>query len=177
MYGECWSPDAYAIYSNGRFGGVGLALNQLDHPLDPANKIVNNYSVEATEPIYTYRGNVVLDANGEAWVALPDYAESITKDFQYQLTPVRSAAPNLFVAEEVSGNKFKISGGSEGLKVSWTVTGSRNDLYVQKYGAPAVELKTGARQGKYLQPELYNAPESMGMFYREESKSSSGEKK
>ena len=45
----------------------------------------------------------------------------------------------------------------------------------RRHGAPAVEMKTGARQGKYLQPELYNAPESMGVFYREEPKSTSVE--
>ncbi len=177
VLGYCPSPYGYGVYYGGRFGGSGLAVNQLDHPLDPLNKMINNYSVESTEPTYTYRGNAVLDAGGEAWVTLPDYAESITKDFQYQLTPVGASAPNLFIAQEVSGHKFKISGGSGGLKVSWTVTGTRNDLYVQKYKAPAIEMKTGARQGKYLQPELYNAPASMGVFYREESKSAAAEKK
>ena len=127
----CTSPDGYAIYHYGRFGGLGLALNQLDHPLDPTNKTVNNYSVESTEPVYTQSGNVVLDAKGEAWVMLPDYTEATTKDFRYQLTPIGSYAP-LFVAQEVAGNRFKIGGGTSGMKVSWTVTGSRNDLYVQK---------------------------------------------
>jgi|GEM_PF-6059942 len=177
LYGSCPSPNGYAIYHNGRFGGAGLLVNQLDHPLDPTNKIINNYSVESTEPTYTYRGNVVLDANGEAWVDLPDYAEAITKDFQYQLTPIGASAPNLYVAQEVNANRFRVSGGSGGLKVSWTVTGTRNDLYVQKYKAPAVEMKTGARQGKYLQPELYNAPANMGVFYREELNAAAAAKK
>ena len=66
LWGYCPSPNGWAVYHNGRFGGVGLAVNQLDHPLDPTNKTINNYSVESTEPTYSYRGNAVLDANGEA---------------------------------------------------------------------------------------------------------------
>ena len=34
---------------------------------------------------------------------------------------------NVYIAEEVKDNKFKIGGGKEGLKISWQVSGIRHD--------------------------------------------------
>ena len=52
-----------------------------------------------------------------------------------------------------------------GQKVSWTVTGIRNDAYVRKYGAPVEQDKLAQHRGKYLMPDLYGQPEELGVHY------------
>ena len=74
-----------------------------------------------------YDGVVVLDEKGEAVVVRPHYFETLNKDLLYQLTPIGAPAPELYIADEVFENKFSIAGGKPHMKVSWQVTGTRND--------------------------------------------------
>jgi Collagen triple helix repeat (20 copies) len=129
----------------------------IDHPTDPANKFLTHICPESNEALDIYRGNVVLDANGEGIVSLPTYFSSININCSYILTPVGAAAPNLHISKEVEGNKFSIAGGNPGLKVSWQVTAQRNDLYMQAHPelTNCEREKTGFEKGKYLHPELY----------------------
>jgi trimeric autotransporter adhesin len=39
---------------------------------------------------------------------------------------------NLYVEEEIVGNRFKIDGGKQGMKISWQITGIRNDHQANK---------------------------------------------
>jgi hypothetical protein len=140
---------------------------KIDHPLDPANKYLVHAPAESPEPVNLYRGNVALDENGEAWVKLPDYFEALNRDFHYQLTCVGGFAP-VYVAEEIKDNRFKIAGGKPGLKVSWTVTGVRNDAYAKANPMQVEQDKPENERGKYLFPELYGKPQSLGIPQRPE---------
>ena len=102
---------------------------RIDHPLDPANKYLVHSFVESPDMMNVYNGNVVLDADGGAWVEMPDWFEALNRDFRYQLTPIGGAAPGLHVASKVAGGRFSIGGGEPGLEVSWQVTGIRQDAY------------------------------------------------
>ena len=51
------------------------------------------------------------------------------------------------------------------VEVFWEVKAVRNDLYVQKYGAPVEQEKQGIEKGTYQHPELYDAPPTMGIKY------------
>jgi len=104
----------------------------------------------------------VLDSNGQATVTLPSYFEALNKDHRYQLTCIGGFAP-VFIAKEVSGNQFEIAGGSPGLKVSWTVTGIRQDPYANTYRIKPEVMKDKDERGKYLYPEVYNKPNSLRM--------------
>jgi hypothetical protein len=101
-------------------------------------------------------------------VQLPDYFEAINRDPRYTLTPIGAAMPNLHVAVEIQGNRFKIAGGVPGKKVSWEVKAIRNDLWVQRYGYQTEQEKEDAIKGKYLNPELYGQPKERGIHYRPE---------
>lgn len=164
VYGYA-QPLGRAVYANGNLVASGAKLFQIDHPLDPANKMLNHYCTEGPEPLNVYSGTVRLDGTGSAWITLPEYFQSINKDSRYQLTPVGASMPDLYVAEEIEGNRFRIGGGKPGMKVSWQVSATRNDLYVQRAGIPVEVEKTGERRGRYLVPELFGMPESMGMFW------------
>jgi len=107
-----------------------------------------------------YNGNVVLDAAGEAYVELPEYFEALNKEFRYQLTCIGGYAP-VYIAEEISGNQFKIAGGEPNMKVSWQVTGIRHDPYAEINEIQVEKDKTDNEIGKYLHPEAYGLPETM----------------
>ena len=98
-----------------------------------------------------YNGNVMTNANGEAIVELPDYFQPLNKEFRYQLTAVGTPGPNLYIAEKISGNRFKIAGGEAGMEVSWQVTGIRQDAYANAHRIQVEEDKPTHERGKYLQ--------------------------
>src|SRR5580704_317005 len=137
----------------------GSGSFKIDDPLDPANKYLSHSFVESPDMMNIYNGVAVLDAAGEASVSLPDYFQALNSDFRYQLTPIGAPGPNLYVAEEISGNRFKIAGGKPGAKVSWQVTGVRQDAYAKAHRIPVEEDKPTEQRGHYLHPELFGATE------------------
>lgn len=153
----------------GDFTALGTKAFTIDHPLDPANKYLKHYCPESPEVLNFYRGNVLLDANGQATVTLPDYFQAINgTDYSYILTAVGGAAPNLHVSREMDGKTFAVAGGTPGLKVSWQLTASRNDEYVKTHPeSTATEPQKEERNiGRYLAPAAYNQPADKSIFNR-----------
>ena len=136
---------------------------KIDHPLDPANKYLSHSFVESPDMMNIYNGNIALDQNGEAVVKLPDWFQALNQDFRYSLTPIGAPAPGLYIAEEVRNNQFKIAGGAPAMRVSWQVTGIRQDPYANKYRIKVEEEKPERERGHYLHPDLYKQPEEKGV--------------
>ncbi|HLV79894.1 MAG TPA: hypothetical protein VKT32_06405 [Chthonomonadaceae bacterium] len=136
---------------------------KIDHPLDPANKYLVHASIESDEMVNIYRGNALLDERGQAWVQLPGWCQALNKDFSYHLTPVGAPAPNLYIAQEIANNCFQIAGGRPGMKVSWQVTGVRQDAYARAHPLEVEPKKPEQERGKYLHPAELGLPESLGM--------------
>jgi hypothetical protein len=167
VYGFDDNSTALAIYADGDTGSNGTKSFIIDHPADPTNKFLKHFSIESNEVLNVYRGNVVLDGNGNATITLPDYFKLVNKNYSYQLTPVGSPAPGIFVAKEINNEgKFAISGGNPGQKISWYVYAERNDPYLQQHPEKrnTVVNKKGRFKGKYLRPELYGQPQSKKMI-------------
>lgn len=189
IYGEHTSSGNYGQLGGGNFGVLGHRNGsgnkagyfigdvsvtgslskgggsfKIDHPLDPANKYLYHSFVESPDMKNIYDGVITLDANGEAEVQLPDWFESLNKDFRYQLTCIGGQAL-IYVSQEIADNKFSISGGNPGMKVSWQVTGIRHDPFAQANRIPVEELKTGKEAGKYLYPKEYGVSETLGIDY------------
>jgi hypothetical protein len=132
----------------------------IDHPLDPMNKILQHSFVESPDMKNIYDGIAALDGNGEAAVKLPDYFEALNRDFRYQLTPVGSSMPQLFVKQKISNNMFVIGGGAAGGEVSWQVTGTRQDAYAKKHPVIVEEQKgsgdaSSYKPGEYVHPDAF----------------------
>jgi hypothetical protein len=115
-----------------------------------------------------YNGNAMLDLNGSAVVVLPDWFEALNMEFRYQLTAIGAPGPNLYISEEISGNRFSIAGGQPGSKVSWQVTGIRHDAFANANRIPVEEMKRPEDRGKYLHPDAFNQPLTAGVDYDEE---------
>jgi trimeric autotransporter adhesin len=128
---------------------------KIDDPLDPENKYLSHSFVESPDMMNIYNGLIRLDARGEAWVVLPDYFEALNRDFRYQLTSVGAPQPRLYIAREVKANRFKIAGGKPNAKVSWQLTGIRQDAWANAHRIPTEEEKPAQERGTYLHPELY----------------------
>ena len=145
---------------------AGVGTYRIDDPTDPTNKTLSQSAVELPDMMNIYNGNVSLDDKGEAMVQMPSYFQALDQDFRYQLTPIGAPGPNLYVAEEISDNHFKIAGGKPGSKVSWQVTGIRHDPYATAHPLQVQQDKTAGDKGKYLYPTEYGQPESTGIDYQ-----------
>jgi hypothetical protein len=100
---------------------------------------------------------VITDENGEAVVKLPEYFQALNKDYRYQLTPIGQFA-QCIVLKEIENNQFVIKTDKPHVKVSWQVTGVRQDPFANMYRiVPEVEKKPEER-GYYLHPECYGQP-------------------
>ncbi|MGD9874508.1 MAG: beta strand repeat-containing protein [Kiritimatiellia bacterium] len=121
----------------------------IDHPLDPENKVLRHFCAEGPVVQNIYNGTEVLDANGEAVVQLPAYFDRLNINPQYLLTPV-GAQMNLYVKEEISGNRFVVGGGVAGAKVSWMIMAQRNDpaAIEDLKQRPVEQLKSELSQGQ-----------------------------
>ncbi len=152
--------SGYAGYFDGDVRVVGNLTKgsgsfKIDHPLDPENKYLSHSFVESPDMMNVYNGTVVLDAEGAARVTMPDWFEALNRDFRYQLTAIGAPGPNLHIADEIRNNQFRIAGGSPGLKVSWQVTGIRQDPYAEGHRIAVEEDKPEEERGTYLHPEAY----------------------
>jgi hypothetical protein len=137
---------------------------KIDHPLDPENKYLYHSFVESPDMKNIYDGVAELDARGEAVVTLPDWFSALNRDFRYLLTPIGAPAPNLFIAEKIANNRFKIAGGQPGLEVSWQVTGIRQDAYANKNRIPVEQDKAERERGFYLHPDAFGQPEEKNVL-------------
>ena len=143
---------------------------KIDHPLDPTNKYLYHSFVESPDMMNIYNGNTLLDANGEAIVQLPEWFEALNQEFRYQLTSIGAPGPNLYIADEIRGNVFRVAGGKPGAKVSWQVTGIRHDAWANAHRIPVEEEKQDGERGYYLHPKEHGQPEALGMNWQANQK-------
>ena len=120
----------YGIYATGGVGGVGVAAYagyfdgnievtgtvfgsvkdfKIDHPLDPANKYLVHTSVESSEMMNIYSGNVVTDELGLATVTLPDWFQAENTDFRYQLTVLGGRFAQAIVSKELPTTSSRLA--------------------------------------------------------------------
>lgn len=142
----------------------GSGTFKIDHPLDPANMYLSHSFVESPDMKNIYDGVVTLNDDGSATVTMPSYFDALNTEFRYQLTCIGGYAP-VYIAEEINDRQFSIAGGSPGLKVSWQITGIRQDPFAKANPVQVEEQKSAHEQGRYLHPELYDQPEEKGIYY------------
>jgi hypothetical protein len=159
--------DAYAGSGNaGTFDGnvdvegiltADVKEFKIDDPMDPANKYLVHASIESSEMMNVYSGNVTTGAGGSATVQLPDWFETLNTDFRYQLTVIGQFAQAI-VASKIQGNQFQIKTSAPNVEVSWLVSAVRQDPYAKAHPLVTEPDKNERERGYYLSPELYGAP-------------------
>jgi hypothetical protein len=131
---------------------------KIDHPLDPANKYLVHASVESSEMMNIYSGNVTTDDLGLATVALPDWFQAENTDFRYQLTVVDERFVQAVVSKPIQNNQFTIHTNASSVQVSWQITAVRQDAYAKAHPMVVEPVKGAKERGFYQHPELYGQP-------------------
>ncbi len=165
VYGRSDSADGYSGYFLGRLHATGTLSKgggsfKIDHPLNPADKYLYHSFVESPDMMNVYNGNVTTGEAGFATVVLPDYFEALNRDYRYQLTVIGQFAQAI-VADEVQGNQFRIQTDQPGVKVSWQVTGIRQDAWAN---ANRIQVEQD-KPGLFLHPEALGQPANLGVDY------------
>jgi hypothetical protein len=103
--------------------------------------------------------SAACDANGEATVELPHWFEALNKDFRYQLTSIGAPAPNLYIPGEIQQHRFRIAGGgNSGQRVSWQVSGVRQDAWARANPVIVEEDKSADDRGRFVHPGAHGHP-------------------
>src|SRR5271157_1834221 len=167
--GGAGQTGSYAGYFSGNVDVTGTLAKgggsfKIDHPLDPANKYLYHSFVESPDMMNIYNGNVTTDSQGTAVVTLPDWFETLNRDFRYQLTVIGQFAQAI-VAGEIANHQFSIQTDKPNVKVSWQVTGVRQDAWANAHRIPVEVEKNAQERGYYIHPELYGASEQQSIAW------------
>ncbi len=143
-------------------GDVGVTGNlsksggsfKIDHPTDPENKYLYHSFVESPDMMDIYNGNVITDGGGTAIVSLPNWFETLNRDFRYELTVIGQFSQAI-VSSKVQNNQFVIRTDKGNVEVSWQVTGIRQDAWANAHRIPVEVEKSEKEKGHYLHPELF----------------------
>ena len=119
---------------------------KIDHPLDPEHKYLYHSFVESPDMTNIYNGVVLTDASGDATVTMPDWFEALNRAFRYQLTVIGQFAQAI-VSSEMKEKSFGIKTDKPNVKVSWQVTGIRQDAWANAHRIPVEEDKPTKERG------------------------------
>jgi hypothetical protein len=167
-----WAGLASALYAGEFLGAVGIIGHltkssgsfKIDHPLDPENKYLYHSFVESPDMMNIYNGNVITDEDGRAVVELPEWFDVLNRDFRYQLTVIGRFAQAI-VEQEIEDSRFTIRTNLASVKVSWQVTGIRQDAWANAHRIVVEADKPEAERGRYLHPEAYGLPAERGIAW------------
>ncbi len=157
-YAGWFSGDVHISGTLSKSGGTF----KIDHPQDPANKYLVHSFVESPDMMNIYNGNITTNTDGLAVVELPSYFDALNIDFRYQLTVIGTFAQAI-IMDEISGNSFTIQTDKPNVKVSWQVTGVRNDAWAQENRVKVEVDKGSVEKGLYMHPELFGKSADMGL--------------
>ncbi len=175
VWGHNTSGEGYGVVSTGSAlitgnleveGAItaGTKDFKIDHPLDPANKYLYHASVESSEMMNIYTGNITTDSQGEATVKMPSWFEAVNTDFRYQLTVMGQFAQAI-VSQKLENSQFTIKTNAPNVEVSWQVTAVRHDPYAMAHPLVVEQNKPEREVGFYMHPELYGQPEQRARMW------------
>ncbi len=146
--------DGSGVHVPGALDAAATGL-RIDHPADPANKYLVLSSVQSSEMMNIFTGNVVTDELGLATVQLPDWFEAENTDFRYQLTVIGERFAQAIVSKEIANHQFTISTNASNVKISWQITAVRQDAFAMAHPLVVEQEKAADERGNYVHPELY----------------------
>jgi hypothetical protein len=170
VYGASAGSNSYAGYFEGKVSVTGALSKgggsfRIDHPLDPANRILQHSFVESPDMLNVYSGVVTADASGEATVELPGWFDALNRDIRYSLTAIGAPMPSLHVKTRAAGGSFALAGAEPRGEVSWQLTGIRQDAWADANRIEVEIEKTGRDRGRFLHPLEHGQPASKGIDF------------
>ena len=126
----------------------------IDHPTQPDTKFLYHSFVESPDMKNIYDGVITTGTDGLATITMPDWFGALNMEFRYQLTCIGQFAQAI-IQQEITSNQFVIKTDKPNVKVSWQVTGTRNDPWARDHRIPVEKLKLPIETGKYIYPQGY----------------------
>ena len=154
-------PGQYAGYFVGNTHVSGTLSKsagsfKIDHPLDPENKYLSHSFVESPDMKNIYDGSVTLDDDG----ARDGRAAGLLRGAEPRLPlpahrdrRARRRACSRRRRSRTTASRSR--GGEPGMKVSWQVTGIRQDAYANANRIQVEEDKPASERGDYLYPGVF----------------------
>lgn len=147
------------IFVNGTTGVFGTLTKTagaflIDHPTEPDTKFLYHSFVESPDMKNIYDGVTTTNGSGLATITMPSWFQALNMDYRYQLTCIGQFAQAI-VQQEMAGNQFVIKTDKPYVKVSWQVTGTRNDPWARDHRIPLEKAKAANEAGKYIYPQGY----------------------
>jgi hypothetical protein len=109
---------------------------------------------------------------------MPDWFKVLNRYFRYTLTVIDTDDSNDFVqakvVREMKDNRFVLRTSAPGTKVSWMVTGIRQDDYANAHRIPVEEDKPSNERGYYLYPKEAGVAAERGISSRQDVRAASG---
>jgi hypothetical protein len=133
---------------------------KIDDPIDPAHKYLSHSFVESPDMLDVYEGATTTGADGHATVRMPRWFQALNGHHRYQLTVVDTRFAQAIVSAPMSHDRFSIRTSRPHVRISWQVTGVREDPYARAHRIPTEQRKVGRDDGRYLQPQVYGQPPS-----------------
>lgn len=174
VYADVDSPNGIALFALGNarvtrdatvhgLGTFAAGRYRIDHPSNQARtRTLSQGFVGSDQWKNIYDGSAICNGAGEVVVTLPSWFGRLNRDPRIQLTPIGGPA-TLYVAEPISGNRFRIGGGAPGQEVYWQVTGVRRDRWAEAHPLRVEENKRGKEADRLLHPEERDADPSRGV--------------
>ncbi len=147
----------------------GAGSFRIDHPLDPENKYLYHSFVESPDMMNIYNGIATTDEQGYATIDLPEWFDTLNRDFRYQLTVIDESDAGWILAKVVRKmvkNQFTIRTNYPNVEVSWQITGIRQDKYANAHRIPVEVDKEKWNRGRYVHPEVFGKPRNMMVSYQ-----------
>src|SRR5262249_22662255 len=69
------------------------------------------------------------------------------------------------IVRELNGNQFTLRTSRPNVKVSWQITGIRQDAFANAHRIPVEEDKPASQRGRYLHPEAHGQPPEAGISH------------
>jgi photosystem II stability/assembly factor-like uncharacterized protein len=101
----------------------------IDHPRDSSKHLIHA-CIEGPEAGVYYRGRGEIINNESVEILLPEYVESLAKDFTIEITHIYDGTqPKSYSVSEILYNRFTVYG--ENGSFYWQVTGARSNIIVE----------------------------------------------
>ena len=166
VFGDSSSGDAGYFDGNlyATSASASVKAFRIDHPADPANRVLMHACVESSERLTLYAGTVRTDAAGEAFVEVPAWFEGLNHEVRYQLTPIGDA--RTWIRDKLAGRRFGIATSVPHTEVCWQLSAVRRDPYAVAHPLVVESDKRGHEKGRYLNPVEHGQPEDLGVAHR-----------
>jgi hypothetical protein len=127
---------------------------KIDHPLDPGGKYLYHSFVESPDMMNVTARSPSM-AEGRPQLSCPSGLRRSTGTVATSSPPLAALRQSCTSHAEVKDGSFSIAGGKAGQKVSWQVTGIRQDAWANANRIPVEVEKKAEDRGRYLHPDLF----------------------